>query len=120
VRQLQEELGAGTELFLILGADSVREIPIWWRAAELVREVGVIAVGRPGYSLEEDVKELADRFGRAWAGRVEKLKVDAPMMEISATRIRSRLRAGQSVRYMVPGRVLDYIRREGLYGAAGG
>ncbi len=35
--------------------------------------------------------------------------------EISSTRIRRALRRRESVRYVVPDLVIDYIRKEGLY-----
>ncbi len=117
VRELRERMGPDAELFLILGADSVHDIPTWWRAEELVREAGIITLGRPGYSLERDLEDLAGLFGREWVEAVKKLRVEAPPMAISATEIRRRVREGKSIRHMVPGPVLQYIREKGLYAA---
>ena len=117
VRQLRERLGPDARLYLILGADSVHEIATWWRVRELVEEVEIIAVGRPGHSLQADLEALAGAFGDAWARRVGELKVDVPPMAISATDIRGRVAAGRSIRYLVPDVVRDYILRHGLYGA---
>jgi nicotinate-nucleotide adenylyltransferase len=41
--------------------------------------------------------------------------IDAPVIELSSTQIRERLSKGQSVRYYVPDKVLDYIERKHLY-----
>jgi nicotinate-nucleotide adenylyltransferase len=41
--------------------------------------------------------------------------VSAPVMEVSGTEIRSRRRAGRSIRYLVPESVRSYIQEEGLY-----
>ncbi len=41
--------------------------------------------------------------------------VEAPLMEISATDVRRRVRDGRSVRYMVPEAVRAYIEERGLY-----
>jgi nicotinate-nucleotide adenylyltransferase len=43
------------------------------------------------------------------------VKIDAPMIDISSTEISARLRAGKSVRYLVPQPALDYIVANGLY-----
>jgi nicotinate-nucleotide adenylyltransferase len=115
VRQLRESLGPAAELFLLLGADSVHDIPTWWRAQELVREVEIIAFERPGYSLEEDIEALAGLFGEGWVRKVQELKVQAPLIGISATEIRERVRAGKSIRYMVPEAVRQHIFQYSLY-----
>ncbi|MHC5034506.1 MAG: nicotinate-nucleotide adenylyltransferase [Planctomycetota bacterium] len=120
VRKVREDMGRDAELFLILGADSVHDIPTWWHADELVREVEIIAVGRPGYALAEEVEGLADRFGQQWAEKTRALQVAAPLMDISATEVRERLRTGLSVRYLVPDPVREHIQDNGLYAARRG
>lgn len=118
VRQLRDGLGKDAELFLVLGADSVHDIPTWWHARDLVREVEIIPVVRPGYSLEKDLDDLSHMFGVDWARRVRELTVHAPPMDISSTEIRERVAAGRSIRYLVPEPVRQYILSRGLYGRA--
>lgn len=115
VRDLRDALGEDAELFLILGADSVREMPTWWRARELAEEVGVIAVPRPGERLEDNIRAAAGVFGNEWAGHTRGLALEGPLLEVSATEIRERLAAGRSVRYLVPEPVRAYILEHGLY-----
>jgi len=115
VRELKRRLGPGADLYLVLGADSVLDLPNWWRADELVREVAVIALDRPGHDLERRLDELAARFGTEWVARVRDLKVNAPLLEVSATEVRRRARAGLSIRYLVPEPVRAYIVEHGLY-----
>jgi nicotinate-nucleotide adenylyltransferase len=48
----------------------------------------------------------------------QKLKaavVDAPLIDISATNIRERLRTGKSIEFMVASDVREYLRRRRLY-----
>jgi nicotinate-nucleotide adenylyltransferase len=45
------------------------------------------------------------------------LELDLPTVDESATRIRERLHAGKTVRYLVPEPVYRYIAERGLYGA---
>jgi nicotinate-nucleotide adenylyltransferase len=42
-------------------------------------------------------------------------RVDGPVLPISATSIREHVRRGESVRYLVPGPVAEFIARRGLY-----
>ena len=48
------------------------------------------------------------------------LELDLPLLDISATGIRERIRDGRSPRYLVPDTVWREIRRQGLYGACPG
>ncbi len=115
VRELRERLGEAAQLYLIVGGDSLREIPTWWHAEELVREVAIIAVPRPGSPIEEALAEPAERFGDDWAARTRRLAVEAPLMEVSATEVRRRVREGLSIRYLVPEAVRKHILFAGLY-----
>jgi nicotinate-nucleotide adenylyltransferase len=119
VQELAGELGEEAELFLILGADSVRDMPTWWCAEELARAARVIAVPRPGGSLVAHIEAAGKTFGRAWAEQTRELAVDMPLLDVSATRIRERVREGLSVRYLVPEPVGQYIAEHELYTAGG-
>jgi nicotinate-nucleotide adenylyltransferase len=44
--------------------------------------------------------------------------LDMPLMQVSSTSIRKRVATGRPIRYLVPGRVLEYIESNGLYGAS--
>ncbi len=117
VRQLRQEKG-GADLYLVLGGDSLHDIPTWWRAEELVREVDIIAFDRPGSTVEAALSRLTGVFGEAWAERVRELKVEAPLLDMSATDVRCRVGEGKSVRYLVPDAVHRYIIDNGLYRSA--
>ncbi|MGD2174693.1 MAG: hypothetical protein PVJ27_04760, partial [Candidatus Brocadiaceae bacterium] len=116
VRELRRRMGPQVELFLLLGADSLLDLPNWWHASELVAEVPVIAFDRPGHPLAERWGELAAEFGEQWVESVRRLMVGTPLLEISATEIRRRVREGRSVRYLVPAAVRRYVMDRGLYG----
>jgi nicotinate-nucleotide adenylyltransferase len=115
VRHVRESLSPATRLFLILGGDSMRDIHTWWHVETLLREAEIICFDRPGFPAEDAIAELAERYGREWAEKARELKVDGPLLAISATDIRRRISAGLSVRYMVPETVCAYIREHGLY-----
>ncbi|MGH7512712.1 MAG: nicotinate-nucleotide adenylyltransferase [Gemmatimonadales bacterium] len=91
----------GASLTLLLGADAAAELGAWHRAAELPRLARVIVVGRPGAPIPSSP---------LIAGSVA-----VPALDISATEIRSRVRAGLPIRYWVPDAVAEYIVRHRLY-----
>ncbi len=95
------------ELWLIVGADSMIELPQWKDPEALFRHVHVAVLPRPGFSLA-DVKP-------EFLSRVRILKT--PLEDISATEIRQKLRNGESVSDLLPVPVMEYIVRHRLYGA---
>jgi nicotinate-nucleotide adenylyltransferase len=108
VRHFSMKLGQDTELFLIIGADSVLEMSAWKNPIELLAESRPIVVSRPGFDLNK--VELWLR------GRV--LLVEDVMLSVSSTDIRARVASGRSIRYLVPPPVLSYIVENKLYSSA--
>lgn len=108
---LREKFGAAAELFFIIGADSMADLSKWYKARELVSKVHFIATKRPG--VEVDLPALEEFFGEAAMAHIH--QVETPGLEISSTDIRERVRAGRSIKYLVPEVVEEYIARERLY-----
>jgi nicotinate-nucleotide adenylyltransferase len=93
----------GPHLHLIVGADAARLLPKWRSIDEVRRLAKVVIVGRPGH--------------RSLGKMPKMLMVDVPLLEISSTDIRHRVKRGQSVRYLVPEGVERYIGKKRLYRA---
>jgi nicotinate-nucleotide adenylyltransferase len=108
LRQLQDEQGAGTELFFITGADAMLEILHWKEPEDLFELAHFIAATRPGYDLA--------RFEAEEPSRHQNVSVmNIPALAISSTDIRERVREGRPIRYLVPEGVENYIEKAGLY-----
>ena len=90
-------------LYFITGADAMLETLTWRQPEEIARLCEFIAVARPGYDLDR----LAGGAGPALYARVRVL--DIPAVEISSTDLRRRAAAGESLRYLVPPPVAEYI-----------
>jgi len=99
-----------TELFCILGQDAFLDLPNW-RWPQRILEIARLAVARRlGESSDQTQVEAALP---GLEGRL--IWLDMPLIEISASAIRERVRRGLSIRYMVPDAVEEYIREHGLY-----
>ena len=108
---LVEKFGAAAELFFIIGADSMADLSKWYRARELVSKMHFIATKRPG--VEVDLPALTEFFGEESMTHIH--QVETPGLEISSTDIRARVKAGRSIKYLVPEVVEEYIAKERLY-----
>ena len=108
---LVEKFGAAAELFFIIGADSMADLSKWYRARELVSKMHFIAMKRPG--VEVDLPALTEFFGEESMTHIH--QVETPGLEISSTDIRARVKAGRSIKYLVPEVVEEYIAKERLY-----
>lgn len=106
VREL-ERRGFGRVNWLI-GADMLNELPKWGKAGELIQKVGFLIVARPGF--EFDWARLPQSFQG-----LRQCVVEAPRVDVSASEIRSRVRAGEGIGELVPAVVERYIREHRLY-----
>ncbi|WP_375415682.1 nicotinate (nicotinamide) nucleotide adenylyltransferase [uncultured Hymenobacter sp.] len=91
------------EFVLLMGADNLADLPRWREAVRLVAETDIYVYPRPGTALP-DLSALP---------RVR--VVAAPLLDISATFIRESLRAGHSIRYLVPDAVALHIQQNGYW-----
>jgi nicotinate-nucleotide adenylyltransferase len=105
LRDLRVEFPAA-ELFLLIGADVVRELHTWRRVEEVRRAATLGVWRRAGV----DVPELDAGWRVAY--------VDVPCLELSSTELRARAAAGRSIEWLVPAGAVRLIRERGLY--AGG
>jgi nicotinate-nucleotide adenylyltransferase len=106
MRDLKSFHGPQVELFFIVGADAVLKLGTWARIEKLREQASVIAVTRPGFDLSNF------RGERSWPD----VKImSSPPVDISSTQIRTRVREGRPIDYLVPAEVAAYIREQGLY-----
>ncbi len=102
-----------TELYFIIGGDSLLQITEWRDPQTIFNLSTIVASGRnhlPDNILHQQVKKLKDTYG----ARI--ILLEMPTIEISSADIRDRIVAGKSVRYYLPQPVLDYITEHGIFG----
>ena len=105
----REELGPGSEMHFIMGADSMRDLPTWYRSAELFELCRFVAAARPGF----DLKQIAERFTAQQRERIKFLEM--PGLHIASSDLRMRVQNGWPIRYLVPDIVERAIAERGLY-----
>ncbi len=106
VRAFREEFRGGEELYFIIGFDSYLEFDSWKDSSLLLAECRFIAAPRTLEDKQELKKGLRSGF----------LPLGIPALEISSTGIRSRIKEGRSIKYLVPAGVDEYIKSNNLYG----
>ncbi len=136
---LRSEMGPQQPLYLLLGADAFLGLPSWheWRRLFELAHIGVAT--RPGANLLQALPALL-QHEVATRGLIEKVALSASgrsvadadltaslspagtisllemtPLAISAQAIRAALAAQQSVRYLLPDAVLDYLQQQHLY-----
>jgi nicotinate-nucleotide adenylyltransferase len=100
---LQEKY-PGEEFSIIMGSDSFQNLTKWKNHTWLLQHFPIYVYRRPEH------ETLPQYPG---ARQVEIL--DAPLLPISSTEIRSKLQKGESVRYLLPDSVLEEIEKSRYY-----
>src|SRR5579872_5622600 len=99
-----EEKYPKDEFSIIMGGDSFQNLTKWKNHQWLVRHYPIYVYRRPEH------EKLP-----AFEGAKHVEIVDAPLLPISSTDIRAKLKAGQTVRYLLPDSVLSEIEKSGYY-----
>ena len=113
---LREGLAGDGDLFLLVGLDALRELTQWHRPERIFELSTVVGIARPGAEkIDRDALDPID----LQAGQ-DVVILDKLLVNVSSSDIRSRVSAGQSIRYLVPETVEEYISEHGLYGRGAG
>jgi nicotinate-nucleotide adenylyltransferase len=99
------------ELFLILGADSLADFPTWREPEQIARLARLVVVNRG--RTPPDVAAAVRQLGDVFQNRVQ--VVEMPAVDLAATDLRERVRAGRSIQFMTPRAVEVYLRQHKLY-----
>jgi nicotinate-nucleotide adenylyltransferase len=114
VRALREE-HPGHRLYYLMGGDSLHDLPTWHNPIGIIANCdGIGVMRRPGDRINLD--ELESNLP-GLAGKL--VFIDAPLIQISGTEIRSRIAAGEAFRYFLRPEVFRIIVERRLYGFDG-
>jgi nicotinate-nucleotide adenylyltransferase len=131
IRLLQQEYGAQTQLFFLIGLDAFLDFPSWREPLTLLELCPFVVLSRPGLSFRSlstvtllppiPQSSLADLE----AGRISQFEVPLEKQRltclqltpcsVSASDIRARIRRGLPVANLLPPLVESYILEHHLY-----
>lgn len=108
IRVLRKLYGDDAELYFIIGADCIEELPTWHQIDELLKMCNFVVTKRPNYTpdltiIEQNYTDYNMHI------------LETPELEISSTNIRQRIKKGYSIQYITTEQVQQYIRKEELY-----
>ena len=91
------------ELFYLIGADNVEQLPKWRESGELARLAQFVAIPRPGQARAPFPPPFRGQFLNGFP------------FGVSSSQIRARIGAGLPIDHLVPAAVAEAIRNNGLY-----
>lgn len=99
---LLKQRNPGLNFKFIIGADMVDYLPKWHKIDQLIDLVEFLAVKRPTY---EGKSPYPVRY------------VEAPEIHLSSSIVREKIEKGESVNFLLPEKIVNYIKEHGLYGS---
>jgi nicotinate-nucleotide adenylyltransferase len=105
---------ADAELFLLMGSDSLSDLPHWREPARICELALPVVVHRAG-TPAPDFAPLSSLLSPERLAEMERHVVDMPQVELSSSEVRRRVAAGQSIRYQTPRAVEKYLEAHALY-----
>lgn len=120
IKEIKKEFSPEVELYFLVGHDAFQEIGSWKDYQELLTLCHFVVATRAGQggTLPLEVADLFCYDGNGcyrYRGGTWLYQVEITTLDISSTRIRETVRQGNSVKYLVPPEVEDFIRVNGLY-----
>jgi len=102
------------EWLLILGSDSLPDLPRWREPARIIALAGLLIVARPDWVVPS-AEQLRAALKLPEESPLRFQVVNGPLIGISSHELRRLVRQGRSVRYLLPRAVECYIENHGLY-----
>ena len=111
LEELRNVFPEDASLFFIVGEDILEKFHLWKDPGRILRLCTLAVVTRKGAASSDD-EGWASQFGCADGAVV---RLDSPVIEVSATDIRERICRKEPLRYLVPAPVAHYIFEHNLY-----
>ncbi len=103
-----------SDLFLIVGSDTVRGLSQWRDLSEIASMSQIIPVARTGF-LKKDLREVEASLSPGIVSMLSKNFIDREIIDISSTDIREAVQSKQNLSGIIPADVSNYIREKKLY-----
>lgn len=100
------------QLYFIIGSDSLLDLTSWKDFESLISKTNFLICGRPE-NTEESILNKIDELTKEYNSNI--IYIKGPLIEISSTLIRDRIKDQKSIKYLVTGEVEEYIYKNNLY-----
>jgi len=100
-----KDLYKNSEIYFLTGSDVLNEITTWKDPEEIYKLAKIVIAVRPGF----DKFDSEDHFAK------KSIIVNITGVDISSTQIREKVKKGESIKYLVPLKVEEYIKKRNLY-----
>lgn len=110
VQLLRQQVGPTTELYFLMGMDSLRDLPSWRDPRWLIQQCTLVVLTR--HDIELDWSKLESALPGV---RERVVLLDMPELEIASHTLRDRIRRGAPICHQVPRLVEAYIAKHRLY-----
>ena len=107
-----KKLHPETEYYFIVGTDNLFSIETWWKPEEILACCTLIVAAR-GAKDESAILNKAEDLKEKYNARI--ILLPERKFDISSTEIREKIKRGESVRYLLPDKVITYIEKNRLY-----
>ncbi|MGM0438324.1 MAG: nicotinate-nucleotide adenylyltransferase [Bacillota bacterium] len=98
------------EIYFIIGADSLLDIPNWKEPEFLMKNGNFIVARRPNYSLEKILKKVFFKSHR------DNLHImNSSLIDISSSLIRNNIKKNRTIRYMTLDSIIQFINENNIY-----
>jgi nicotinate-nucleotide adenylyltransferase len=87
---------------IIMGSDGFQNLDKWKNSEMIIKNYSIIIYKRPGFEVNNKLNAKITTL-------------NAPLLEISSTHIRELIRAGKSIKYLVPASVEEEILASGFF-----
>lgn len=100
------------DLWFLIGSDNLKELHTWKRAEELVKKYKFVVMERDNDKMEDIIKE--NDLLTCNKENFKKLNQEIKS-NYNSSYVRSQIRKGKSIRYLLPDEICEYIKENKLY-----
>jgi nicotinate-nucleotide adenylyltransferase len=111
--RLLQDLHPNQDWHLLIGADTLADLPHWRQPIEILNQVKLLIMARPGSQI--DLAGLRSSLGMTDSNWPRHQVIETPLIDIASSDLRHRASLGLSLRYFVPRAVETYILEKKLY-----
>lgn len=101
-----------TEWYFMTGVDCLMEIDTWKNVNHILKQCKFVVFNRPGYN-KQDIENQKRKIEEKYDKKI--IFLDIPILEISSTQIREKIKKGESISYLIPEKVNYLLNEMELY-----